>query len=75
MALVHGLAYLKENKSDYALYSDSKIAIKRIREKRCKTSYLLDSDSELYSLIKRAEFWLEKQTYHTQILKRNTEEW
>ena len=75
LALVHGLVYLKENKSDYALYSDSRVALKWVREKRCNTSYSLDPQSALFALIKRAEFWLEKQTYHTQILKRNTEEW
>lgn len=75
LALVHWLSYLKEKKSDYALYSDSKIAINRVLDKRCKTSYTLDPKSELSLFIKRAECWLEKNTYITEILKRNTEEW
>ena len=37
LALVLGLAYLKKEKLDWALYSDSKTAISWVRQKQCKT--------------------------------------
>ena len=38
LAIVLGLAYLKQHQLPWALYSDSKIAIAWIRQKQCKTN-------------------------------------
>ena len=41
LAIVHWLSWLKsEKKADYSLYSDSRNAIGRVREKKCKTNYV-----------------------------------
>lgn len=76
LALVHWLSYLqKEKKADYTLYSDSKIAINRIYQGKCKTNLSAgDENSKLFEMIKRAETWLKNNTFSTQILKRNTKE-
>ena len=37
LAIVLGLAYLKKEKLDWSLYSDSKTAIAWVRQKQCKT--------------------------------------
>jgi len=37
LALVHGLAFLKQQKSDRIIYSDSRIAIGWVQKKTCKT--------------------------------------
>lgn len=76
LALVHGLAYLKENNSDFALYSDSKIAINWILEGKCKTNFLSHWDHHhTFELIKRAESRLANNSFSTKILKWNTKEW
>jgi hypothetical protein len=43
-----------------------------VREKRCKTNYV-PKDEKLKEIIKRAEERLVKNTYSTEILKRDTE--
>lgn len=77
LALVHGLAFLKQrNKENIPIYSDSKIAMSWIRQKRCKTNIHFDtSNRELLELIKRAENWLKNNTYKNPILKWETKAW
>lgn len=75
LALVHGLSYLQKQKSDKAIYSDSKRAIKRVSEWKCKTNLKKTPDNaKIFDLIKRAEDWLAKNKFDTKILKRDTEE-
>lgn len=76
LALVHGLALLKKQKSDLPIYSDSVNAIKWIRDKKCKTKLEpTEKNQYLFELIDRAENWLKNNPYNTQILKWNTKEW
>ncbi len=76
LALVHGLAFLQTKKSNAAIYSDSKIAISWVKQKKCKTKLARNQKNQkLFDLITRAEQWLKKNTYNTQILKWNTKEW
>lgn len=76
LAIVHGLSRLqKEKKTDYALYSDSKIAINRVKNGKCKTNFPpTTGNTPLFNLIKRAETWLANNSFSTPILKRQTEE-
>jgi ribonuclease HI len=75
LALVHWLSYLKKNNSDKAIYSDSKRAIKRVSEWKCKTNLKkTPNNAKIFDLIKRAEDWLAKNKFDTKILKRDTEE-
>lgn len=76
LALVHGLAYLKKEGSDRAIYSDSRIAIGWVRKKKCGTKLAPHSSNKiLFELISRAEFWLRSNTYTTSILKWETKAW
>jgi ribonuclease HI len=76
LALVHGLAYLKKEGSDRAIYSDSRIAIGWVRKKKCGTKLAPHSSNKiLFELISRAESWLRSNTYATSILKWETKAW
>lgn len=70
LALVHGLALLKQKKWDIPIYSDSVNAISWVRQKKCKTKLpRTEETEELFRLIERAEKWLRENTYTTPILK------
>ena len=76
LAIVHGLAYLKKNKMNQVLYSDSVNAIKWVLAKQCRTKLPLTPETaQLYDVIHRAEAWLHNNSYSTEILKWNTEQW
>jgi len=77
LALVHGIALLKsKNKETIPIYSDSKIAMSWIRQKKCKTNLHFDaSNNDLLELIKRAENWLKENTFKNPILKWETKAW
>ncbi len=76
LAIVHGLALLKQRNSDLPIYSDSMTAIKWVKDAYANTKLLeTDNNSEIFELIERAEFWLKNNTYTTKILKWETEAW
>jgi len=76
LALVHGLAFLKQKKSDKILYSDSRIAIGWVRKKKCNTKLERNKKNEqLFELITRAEAWLKSNRYNTPIVKWETAAW
>ena len=76
LALVHGLALLKQKGFDMPVYSDSVNAISWVKQKRCKTKLPRTAETEqLFLLIERAEKWLKENTYSTPILKWETKEW
>ncbi|WP_422349450.1 viroplasmin family protein [Flagellimonas sp.] len=76
LALVHGLAFLKERKSERVIYSDSRIAIGWVRKKKCGTKLKKNTkNAQLFELIERAESWLKKNRYNTPIVKWETKAW
>ena len=76
LAIVHGLALLKQRGFDMPLYSDSVNAISWVRQKKCKTKLPRNPQTEpLFQLIERAERWLQTNTYTTPILKWETKCW
>lgn len=76
LAIVLGLAYLKKENLPWVLYSDSKTAQAWVREKRCKSKLTMTPENApLFEMIRRAENWLQTNTYSTQIIKWKTEEW
>ena len=76
LAIVHGLALLKQKGFDMPIYSDSVNAISWVRQKKCKTKLPRDAKTEeLFRLIERAEKWLRENTYTTRILKWETKQW
>jgi len=76
LALVHGLALLKQRNSALPVYSDSMNAIKWVKNKKCKTLLARSAaNAKIFDLIERAEKWLKENTYTTTILKWETSEW
>lgn len=76
LALVHGLALMKQKNWDMPIYSDSRTAISWVRQKKCKTKIERnEKTATVHDLIERAEKWLNSNTYTTKILKWETEKW
>jgi len=76
LAIVHWLNYLwNDNRT---IYSDSRIAISRVNQWKCKTQISSDENSDFWrtlDAIERAENWLKENGIKHKILKRNTEDW
>lgn len=76
LAIVHGLALLKQKGSRLPIYSDSRNAILWVKKKKCKTLLeRTERNKPIFDLIERAEKWLNTQTYTTTILKWETSVW
>jgi len=76
LAIVHGLALLKKNKSDRILYTDSKTAISWVKKKNCNTKLERNpKNKNLFELVDRAVNWLKNNTYNTVIVKWETKAW
>ena len=76
LAIVHGLALLKQRGIDLPIYSDSRNALIWVKSKACKTKLPRDSKSEeLFQYIERAEKWLKENSYSTKLLKWETDKW
>ena len=76
LALVHGLAYLKKEKSNKIIYTDSKTAISWVSKKRCNTKVVSCFENQpLFELIHRAESWLINNTFTTKVIKWETKAW
>ena len=59
LAIVHALAWQKQKRTQYPIYSDSVNAQKWVKEKKCKTKLQSNEKNEyLFELIERAEKWL-----------------
>lgn len=76
LAIVHGLAYLKERKSDRIIYTDSRTAMSWVRKKKCNTKLAeTEKNKDLFDLVRRAIEWLHKNHYNTPIVKWETKAW
>lgn len=76
LGIVHGLAELKRANINIPVYTDSTIAQKWVKKKKCATKLPRDQKTEpLFQLIDRAEKWLENNTYNQPILKWDTKTW
>lgn len=76
LAIVHGLALLKQKGIEMPIYSDSRNALLWVKQKKCKTKLPRDASSEeLFGYIDRAEKWLATNCYSTSLLKWETAEW
>ena len=76
LALVHGLALLKQKNINIPIYSDSITAIAWVRHKKHKSIVLPTEENEvIFDLLTRAEFWLQNNTFTTPIVKWNTAKW
>lgn len=76
LAIVHALAWQKQKKMSYPIYSDSVNAQLWIRQKKCKTKLQRNAKNDyLFQLIERAEKWLNENAIEVPILKWKTEIW
>jgi ribonuclease HI len=77
LAIVHALAYCKKHGlSTLPIYSDSRNAIGWVKAKKCKTNLEESAKTQhIFELIKRAESWLQENSYRNKILKWETEAW
>lgn len=76
LAIVHGLALLKQRGIELPIYSDSRNALLWVKGKQCKTKLPKDHRSEeLFKYIERAEKWLKDNRYSTPLLKWETDKW
>ncbi|MTE27063.1 ribonuclease H1 domain-containing protein [Winogradskyella ouciana] len=76
LAIVHGLAFLKQHKSDRIIYTDSKTAMSWVRKKTCNTKLERNNkNKDLFELVDRAVKWLKINNYSTTIVKWETKAW
>ncbi len=76
LAIVHGLAFLKQKGSDRVIYSDSRTAMSWVRKKKCNTKLEKTAGNKpIFELIERAENWLKSNRYNTPIVKWETKAW
>jgi len=76
LALVHGLALLKQEKSNKIIYTDSRTALSWVKKKTCNTKLeKTESNENLFKLIERAINWLNSNSYSTTIVKWETKAW
>jgi ribonuclease HI len=76
LGIVHALAYLRKHGIDWPIYSDSTQAIGWVKAKHCGTKLpRTESAREAFTLIERAEHWLEENPCSNDIRKWKTGEW
>lgn len=72
LAIVHALAWAKNENTNLPIYSDSKHAMKWVTQKKANSKV---TDPKLLNLIQRAEYWLKNNTYNNEIIKWQTKFW
>ena len=76
LAIVHGLAFLKQNTSNRIIYTDSRTALSWVKKKTCNTKLeKADKNKTLFELVDRAVNWLKTNDYKTVIVKWETKAW
>lgn len=76
LAIVHGLAYLKQIGSGKTVYSDSVNALKWVRQKEVSSTLPRDEETkEIWDLVDRAVHWLKTNTYANKVTKWQTKQW
>lgn len=76
LAIVHGLALMKQKGLSLPIYSDSANAISWVKQKKCKTKLARnDKNDYIFELIARAEKWLHENSYTNPVYKWETRDW
>ncbi|WP_127588185.1 ribonuclease H [Paenibacillus koleovorans] len=76
LAIVHALAYLKQQGSKKTVYTDSMNALKWLKQKSVSSTLVRDaSTQEIWDLVERAERWLQTNSYPNKVLKWQTDVW
>lgn len=76
LAIVHALAYCKQNNLSLPIYSDSRNALLWVSKKEVRTKQARTPNNvHLFNLIERAVNWLHQNEYPNQLLKWETKVW
>lgn len=76
LAIVLGLAYLKQNNLPWVLYSDSRTALAWLRKKHADTKLEWNAgNQDLFFMLRKAEQWLHDNTWTTPVYKWDTKNW
>jgi ribonuclease HI len=76
LAIVHALAFLKKYDNSLPVYTDSRTAIKWVKDRAVKTKLPRNAKSEaLFELLDRAINWLKSNEYPNKIMKWETQSW
>ena len=76
LAIVHALAYCKQEGLSLPIYSDSRNALLWIRKKEVRTKQERTAKNEdLFNLIERGIKWLKENDYPNKLLKWETKAW
>ena len=76
LAIVLGLAYLKQHNLPWVLYSDSRTALAWLKKKHAQTKLeCTPANQPLFEMLRKAEQWLAENSYSTDVRKWDTEEW
>ena len=76
LAIVLGLAYLKQNNLPWALYTDSHTALAWLKKGHADTKMEWNAQNQdLFFMLRKAEMWLHDNTWTTPIYKWDTKAW
>ncbi len=76
LAIVHALAWQKQNRLQLPIYSDSQLALGWIRKGVARTKLVpSEKNKELFIVLKRAEKWLASNPIEVPLLKWDTDKW
>lgn len=76
LAIVHGLALLKQKGNNMPIYSDSLTGRTWVKNRRSKTTLQRDEKTApVLDLVVRAENWLRNNSYPNEVRVWNTDEW
>ena len=76
LAIVHALGYCQKNGLTLPIYSDSRNAIKWVKNKETKTNHEpSEKNKTLFDMIDRAVKWLKGNEFPNQLLKWETKAW
>ena len=76
LAIVLGLAYLKQNNLPWALYTDSRTALAWIKKGHADTKMEWNAQNQdLFFMLRKAEMWLHDNTWTTPVYKWDTKAW
>jgi ribonuclease HI len=76
LAIVHALALLQKEGKASPVYSDSRTALKWVRQKKVLSKLpRTEATAEVWSLADRALAWLENNTYPNELIEWNSRAW
>jgi ribonuclease HI len=76
LAIVHGLAFMAERNIKWPLYTDSRTAMKWVRDKKINSKLeRLPVNERVFVLVERAIDWLKKNNYPNKVIKWETAAW